>query len=59
MHIFISQAAVTCYVKLRSKLYSILIGIDAYESNPLYGFASDALSMKRFIIHIGTPEHRT
>ncbi|PBK72055.1 hypothetical protein ARMSODRAFT_972748 [Armillaria solidipes] len=41
-----------------SRFWAVLIGIDAYESNPLHGCVSDALSMKKFIIDIGTPEHR-
>ncbi|SJL17250.1 uncharacterized protein ARMOST_20796 [Armillaria ostoyae] len=40
-----------------SRFWAVLIGIDAYESNPLHGCVSDALSMKKFIIDIGTPEH--
>ncbi|KAK0476572.1 peptidase C14, caspase domain-containing protein, partial [Armillaria luteobubalina] len=41
-----------------SRFWAVLIGIDAYESNPLHGCVSDALSMKRLLIHIGMPEYR-
>ncbi|KAK0227178.1 caspase domain-containing protein [Armillaria nabsnona] len=41
-----------------SRFWAVLIGIDAYQSNPLHGCVSDALSMKRFLIEdVGVPEH--
>ncbi|KAK0490208.1 caspase domain-containing protein [Armillaria novae-zelandiae] len=41
-----------------SRFWAVLIGIDDYESNPLHGCVADALLMKRFLLHIGMPEHR-
>ncbi|KAK0433302.1 caspase domain-containing protein [Desarmillaria tabescens] len=42
-----------------SRFWAVLVGIDAYESNPLQGCVSDALSMKEFLIKkLGVPERR-
>ncbi|KAK0435905.1 hypothetical protein EV421DRAFT_1158076 [Armillaria borealis] len=42
-----------------SRLWAVLIGIDAYPSNPLDGCVSDALTMKEFLIDkLNVPEHR-
>ncbi|KAK0441738.1 peptidase C14, caspase domain-containing protein, partial [Desarmillaria tabescens] len=39
--------------------WAVLIGIDAYLSNPLHGAVSDALSMRGFLVDdLGIPEHR-
>ncbi|KAK0492707.1 caspase domain-containing protein, partial [Armillaria luteobubalina] len=41
-----------------SRFWAVLIGIDAYQSNPLHGCVSDASSMKRFLTEdVGVPEH--
>ncbi|SJL17252.1 uncharacterized protein ARMOST_20798 [Armillaria ostoyae] len=42
-----------------SRFWAVLIGIDAYQSNPLHGCVSDASLMKKFLIEdVGVPEHR-
>ncbi|KAK0437252.1 uncharacterized protein EV420DRAFT_1223681, partial [Desarmillaria tabescens] len=42
-----------------SHFWAILIGIDAYASNPLHGCVSDTLSMKKLLLeNVGVPEHR-
>ncbi|PBK72053.1 hypothetical protein ARMSODRAFT_851668, partial [Armillaria solidipes] len=42
-----------------SRLWAVLIGIDAYPSNPLHNCVSDALKMKKFLIDkLKVPEHR-
>ncbi|KAK0437249.1 uncharacterized protein EV420DRAFT_1219552, partial [Desarmillaria tabescens] len=42
-----------------SRFWAVLIGIDAYPSNPLRGAVSDALTMRKFLINdLGIPEHR-
>ncbi|KAK0209625.1 hypothetical protein IW262DRAFT_1498251 [Armillaria fumosa] len=42
-----------------SRFWAVLIGIDAYQSNPLDGRVSDALTMKKFLIdELKVPEHR-
>ncbi|KAK0492685.1 hypothetical protein EDD18DRAFT_1015621, partial [Armillaria luteobubalina] len=41
-----------------SRFWAVLIGIDAYQSNPLHGCVSDASLVKRFLMEdIGVPEH--
>ncbi|PBK72052.1 hypothetical protein ARMSODRAFT_972745 [Armillaria solidipes] len=42
-----------------SRFWAVLIGIDAYQSNPLHGCVSDALTMKNLLTEkFGVPEHR-
>ncbi|KAK0433300.1 caspase domain-containing protein [Desarmillaria tabescens] len=42
-----------------SRFWAVLIGIDAYDSNPLHGCVPDALLMKKLLLeNIGVPEHR-
>ncbi|KAK0435906.1 caspase domain-containing protein [Armillaria borealis] len=42
-----------------SRFWAVLIGIDAYQSNPLHGCVSDASLMKKFLIEdVGVPDHR-
>ncbi|KAK0191760.1 hypothetical protein F5146DRAFT_929391, partial [Armillaria mellea] len=40
-----------------SRFWAVLIGIDAYDSNPLQGCVPDALSIKKILIDIGMQEH--
>ncbi|PBL01554.1 hypothetical protein ARMGADRAFT_1071098 [Armillaria gallica] len=42
-----------------SRFWAVLIGIDAYQSNPLHGCVSDALMMKELLmVKFEVPEHR-
>ncbi|KAK0227197.1 hypothetical protein EDD85DRAFT_743641, partial [Armillaria nabsnona] len=42
-----------------SRFWAVLIGIDAYKSNPLHGCVSDALSVKKSLIKdVRMPEKR-
>ncbi|PBK91148.1 hypothetical protein ARMGADRAFT_1166537 [Armillaria gallica] len=42
-----------------SRFWAVLIGIDAYERNPLRGCVSDALLVRRFLIDdLGVPKER-
>ncbi|KAK0227166.1 caspase domain-containing protein [Armillaria nabsnona] len=46
----ISQSLTSTTPYYTSRFWAVLIGIDAYESHPLQGCVSDALSMKDFLI---------
>lgn len=42
-----------------SRFWAILIGIDAYQSSPLHGCVSDAISMEKYLIEVlGVPKNR-
>ncbi|KAK0227261.1 hypothetical protein EDD85DRAFT_753015, partial [Armillaria nabsnona] len=42
-----------------SRFWAVLIGIDAYEYNPLRGCVRDALKMERYLTEdLGVPKHR-
>ncbi|PBK65059.1 hypothetical protein ARMSODRAFT_917772, partial [Armillaria solidipes] len=42
-----------------SRFWAILIGIDGYQSSPLRGCVSDAISMEKFLIEVlGVPKNR-
>ncbi|KAK0227216.1 hypothetical protein EDD85DRAFT_974671, partial [Armillaria nabsnona] len=42
-----------------SRFWTVLIGIDAYECNPLRGCIRDALMMERYLTEdLGMPKHR-
>ncbi|SJL18837.1 uncharacterized protein ARMOST_22439 [Armillaria ostoyae] len=55
----ISQSLTSTTPYYTSRFWAVLIGIDAYESHPLQGCVSDALSMKNFLIEkLEVPEYR-
>ncbi|KAK0470738.1 caspase domain-containing protein [Armillaria novae-zelandiae] len=42
-----------------SRFWAVVIGIDAYESNPLHGCVRDALMMEQYLTeHLSLPKHR-